>query len=28
LGAADKALYQMKGRGQKKMRMGNVAALI
>jgi diguanylate cyclase (GGDEF)-like protein len=28
LGAADKALYRMKGRGQRKMRMGNVAALI
>jgi diguanylate cyclase (GGDEF)-like protein len=28
LGAADKALYRMKGRGQKKTRMGNVAALI
>ena len=27
LGAADKALYQMKGRGQKKLRFGNVAAL-
>jgi diguanylate cyclase (GGDEF)-like protein len=28
LSAADKALYQMKGRGQKKLRIGNVAALI
>jgi diguanylate cyclase (GGDEF)-like protein len=28
LGAADKELYQMKGRGQKKVRIGNVAALI
>jgi diguanylate cyclase (GGDEF)-like protein len=28
LGAADKELYQMKGRGHKKVRIGNVAALI
>lgn len=28
LGAADRGLYKMKGRGQKKMNLGNVAALL